>query len=58
MHTAEYWQLVYQLAGRKAHVAFEAGDGRPLFLRLPTLTLEHKFFTRYSEDEPDSDDDY
>lgn len=48
-HTLEYWQMVYALIGRKAHVAFEADDGRPLFLRLPTLTLEHKFFTRYSD---------
>ncbi|MFK7802611.1 MAG: hypothetical protein AB8G95_13335 [Anaerolineae bacterium] len=50
-HTIEYWQMVYKLIGRKAHVAFEVDDGRPLFLRLPTLTLEHKFFTRYSDDE-------
>ena len=44
-HSADYWQLVYNLTGRMAHVAFEADDERPLFLRLPTLTLEHKFFT-------------
>ena len=50
-HTTEYWEMVYRLVGRRAHVAFEAEDGRPLFLRLPTLTLEHKFFTRYSEEE-------
>lgn len=50
-HTEKYWEMVYRLTGRRAHVAFEADDGRPLFLRLPTLTLEHKFFTRYSEGE-------
>lgn len=50
-HTAEYWEMVYRLTGRMAHVAFEADDGRPLFLRLPTLTLEHKYFTRYESKE-------
>lgn len=50
-HSAEYWQMVYRLIERKAHVAFEVDDGRPLFLRLPTLTLEHKFFTRYSDED-------
>ena len=49
-HSADYWPMVYRLTGRKAHVAYEADDGRPLFLRLPTLTLEHKFFTRYSDE--------
>ncbi|MFT5195846.1 MAG: hypothetical protein ACI9EW_001594 [Cellvibrionaceae bacterium] len=54
MHTEEYWQMVYKLISRKAHVAFEVDDGRPLYLRLPTLTLEHKFFTRYSELDDDA----
>ncbi len=58
-HTVEYWEMVYRLTSRLAHVAFEADDGRPLFLRLPTLTLEHKYFTRYDEVEPaDSGDEY
>lgn len=58
-HTTEYWEMVYRLIGRKAHIAFEAEDGRPLYLRLPTLTLEHKFFTRYSDTKgnPHSEDD-
>lgn len=55
-HTAEYWDMVYRLTNRLAHVAFEADDGRPLFLRLPTLTLEHKYFTRYEESESDADE--
>ncbi|MEM8863123.1 MAG: hypothetical protein AAGD96_32840, partial [Chloroflexota bacterium] len=54
-HTADYWAMVYHLVGRKAHVAFEADDGRPLYLRLPTLTLEHKYFTRYSDKEESSE---
>ena len=49
-HSIDYWEMVYRLTGRKAHVAYEADDGRPLFLGRPTLTLEHKFFTRYSEE--------
>lgn len=56
-HTAKYWEMVHQLIGRKAHVAFEADDGRPLYLRLPTLTLEHKFFTRYSDSDDQSEFD-
>lgn len=46
--SAEYWQLVHELVGRKAAVAYEAQDGRPLRLRLPTLTREHPYFTRYA----------
>lgn len=58
-HTVEYWEMVYRLISRLAHVAFEADDGRPLFLRLPTLTLEHKYFTRYDDNgSSDSDDEY
>lgn len=44
-----YWQLVGKLLGRRAAVAFEAVDQRPLFLQLSTLTLEHKFFRRFEE---------
>lgn len=57
-HTADYWQLVYNLTGRMAHIAFEADDGRPLFLRLPTLTLDHKFFTRYESADRVEEDEY
>ena len=42
----EYWTLVAGLVGRKISLAFEADDGRPLWLRLETLTGEHDFFTR------------
>jgi hypothetical protein len=46
---SEYWYLVDQLAGRKISLAFEVDDGRPLWLRLETLTGEHNFFTRLNE---------
>jgi hypothetical protein len=45
----EYWDRVRGLIGRKITVAYEAGDGRPLYLRLATLTGEHNFFTRYED---------
>jgi hypothetical protein len=44
-----YWWLVGQLEGRKVALAFEAEDGRPLWLRLETLTGEHNFFRRLNE---------
>lgn len=45
-----YWPMVKGLIGRKAALAFEAIDGRPIRLRLATLTLDHSFFTRYEEE--------
>ena len=45
----EYWSLVAELAGRKIAVAYEADDGRPLWLRLETLTGEHNFFSRLND---------
>jgi hypothetical protein len=45
----EYWELVDQLTGRKISLAFETDDGRPLWLRLETLTGEHNFFRRLNE---------
>ena len=45
----DYWSLVDQLAGRKVLLAYESADGRPLPLRLETLTGEHNFFNRYEE---------
>jgi hypothetical protein len=45
----DYWALVNQLKGRKISLAFEADDGRPLWLRLETLTGEHNFFRRLNE---------
>lgn len=43
-----YWALVAQLVGRRVTVAWEAADGRALFMRLATLTGEHDFFTRHN----------
>jgi hypothetical protein len=45
----EYWARVLRLPGRKIALAFEADDGRPLWLRLETLTGEHNFFNRLNE---------
>lgn len=45
----EYWALVNQLEDRKISLAVEADDGRPLWLRLETLTGEHNFFRRLNE---------
>lgn len=44
--SAEYWALVGRLIGRKVTVAYEVEDGRPLHMRLATLTGEHDFFFR------------
>ena len=49
-----YWPLIGRLQGQKIAVAYEAADGRPLPLRLTTLTGEHNFFFRF--DEPTTDD--
>jgi hypothetical protein len=47
----EYWAMVANLIGRKITIAYEADDGRALYLRLATLTGEHNFFTRYEDAE-------
>ena len=47
-----YWGLVSNLAGRRISLAYEADDGRPLWLRLETLTGEHNFFSRLNEIPP------
>lgn len=47
----EYWTLVGALVGRKITVAYEADDGRALYMRLETLTGEHNYFTRYENAE-------
>ncbi len=44
-----YWERVVALAGRKITLAWEATDGRPLHLRLATLTGEHDFFHRFPD---------
>ncbi len=46
-----YWALVGDLVGRKITVAYEADDGRALYLRLATLTGEHNYFSRYEDAE-------
>lgn len=45
----DYWAMVGALVGRRITVAYEADDGRALYLRLETLTGEHNFFTRYED---------
>ena len=50
--TREYWAKVAGLAGRRISLAYEADDGRPLWLRLETLTGEHNFFSRLNEIPP------
>ncbi len=45
----EYWQLVLGLVGKKIYLAYEVEDGRPLLLRLVTLTGEHTFFSRLDD---------
>ncbi len=45
----DYWALVGNLIGRTLTLAYEADDGRALYLRLTTLTGEHNFFTRYED---------
>lgn len=45
-----YWKLVGRLVGRKVTIAYEVEDGRPLHMRLATLTGEHDFFFRFPAD--------
>jgi hypothetical protein len=47
--SADYWRLVNQLVGRIVTVAYEAADGRALYMRLETLTGEHNFFSRFKQ---------
>lgn len=44
-----YWTLVGELIGRRLTVAYEAGDGRALYMRLETLTGEHNYFSRFED---------
>jgi hypothetical protein len=52
---AEYWAMVGRILGKKVHLAYEIDDGRPIYLRLATLTGEHTLFTRLDDvgDEPE-----
>jgi len=45
----EYWEMVRRLNGRTITIAYEADDGKPLYMRLATLTGEHNFFTRHED---------
>lgn len=45
----EYWALVGELVGRRLTVAYEADDGRALYMRLETLTGEHNYFSRFDD---------
>ena len=47
----DYWGLVGGLIGRRITLAYEADDGRALYMRLATLTGEHNYFTRYENAE-------
>lgn len=44
-----YWRHVLALRERKVTLAWEVADGRPLQMRLTTLTGEHDFFRRYNQ---------
>ena len=47
--STSYWQLVAELVGKRISLSYEADDGRPLWLRLETLTGEHSFFSRLDD---------
>ncbi|MBX7251559.1 MAG: hypothetical protein K1X50_06200 [Candidatus Promineofilum sp.] len=47
----DYWRLVGGLIGRRITLAYEADDGRALYMRLETLTGEHNYFSRYEDAE-------
>lgn len=44
--STEYWRMVGSLIDKRVYLAYEVQDGRPIRLRLDTLTQEHSFFTR------------
>jgi hypothetical protein len=50
-YSTDYWTMIGELVGRKITVAYEADDGRALYMRLATLTGEHGFFSRYEDAE-------
>lgn len=51
-----YWKLVVNCIGQRVTVAWEAADGRPLHMRLATLTGEHDFFSRYQHNQDQQQD--
>ncbi len=46
--TLPYWVMVREIIGNQVSLAYESADGRPLHMRLSTLTGEHDFFSRYN----------
>ena len=42
-----YWAMAGRLRGRRLKLAVEVADGRPLLLRVDTLTGQHAFFFRF-----------
>lgn len=51
----EYWERVAAIPGAHIHLAYEAADGRPLRLRLATLTGEHRYFKQRRPSPPPPD---
>lgn len=45
-YSRTYWAMVGALIGKRVYLAYEVQDGRPIRLRLDTLTQDHAFFTR------------
>ena len=45
----DHWRKIFSFVSNRVQVAYEAQDGRPLYLRLATLTGEHTFFERHNE---------
>lgn len=45
-YTHQYWAKIGSILGSTIHLAYEADDGRPIRLRLTTLTGEHNYFSR------------
>ena len=52
----DYWAMVDALSGKMVSLAFEADDGRTLWLRFETLTGEHNFFHRLNRLPEDLED--
>ena len=45
----EYWSLVAQKSGSHILLAYEVVDGRPIHLRMETLTGEHTYFSKLND---------
>ena len=44
-----YWEMVAGVVGKRVYLAYEVEDGRPIRLRLTTLTGEHTLFSRLDD---------